>query len=343
MATDNTTLDSPNGSSCDVFVYQQAAVVLFPSFYSLVLIISVCGNTLVLLVICKKQQKFNSTAVYLLNLALSDSLFTLTLPGRIVYYILHFDWPFGDLLCRMSTLLFFANTYAGIGFMTCISLDRYLAVVHPHRLRCLRQINVVRWVCCLVWALVSAQVAPLLFRSMLQQQHGRRTCMEYFNVDGSRWMPHFLLLACVVSFCIPLVAILGSYARIHLKLRLAAGRNSAGLSRKNHRANAIILLILLTFVVCFSPYHLNVMQFMCRKMHHEVTCEELRAFKVSSQITVSLMNFNCCLDPVIYFFAIKTYKQRVMSLFRERLCTSTTATSSTASSKTTAENSSSNS
>ncbi len=48
------------------------------------------------------------------------------------------------------------------------------------------------------------------------------------------------------------------------------------------------------------------------------------------------MNFNCCLDPVIYFFAIKTYKKRVLSLFKDYLYTSG------ASSKMTAENSSSN-
>ncbi|XP_077436341.1 G-protein coupled receptor 183 [Vanacampus margaritifer] len=333
MAAGNTT----NQSSCDVLVFQRAAVVLYPIFYSLVFIFSVCGNALVLVVICQRKQKLNSTAIYLLNLALSDGLFTLTLPGRIVYYILYFDWPFGDLLCRMSTLLFFANTYAGIGFMTCISLDRYLAVVHPQRLRSLRRVKMVRWVCCLVWALVSVQVAPLLFRSMLQHHEGRRTCMEYFNLDSSQWMPHFLILACVVSFCCPLAAILSSYASVHLKLRRAAAeRNSA--SRRNQRANSIILLILLTFIVCFSPYHFNVMQFMCRRIHHEVSCEELRGFKVSSQITVSLMNFNCCLDPVIYFFAIKTYKKQMLSLFKDRLCSGSDATSSK-----TAENSSSNS
>ncbi|XP_051938460.1 G-protein coupled receptor 183 [Hippocampus zosterae] len=331
MADNNNT----NRSSCDVLVDQRAAVVLFPIFYSLVFIFSVCGNTLVLAVICQRQQKFNSTAVYLLNLALSDTLFTLTLPGRIFYYIRRFDWPFGDLLCRMSTLLFFANTYAGIGFMTCISLDRYVAVVHPQRLRGLRQVKMVRRVCCLVWALVSAQVAPLLFRNMLQYHKGRRTCMEYFNLGSSQWMPHFLLLACVVSFCCPLAAILASYARVHLKLRAATKRNSV--SRRNQRANGIILLILLTFILCFSPYHLNVMQFMCRRMHREVSCEELRGFKMSSQITVSLMNFNCCLDPVIYFFAIKTYKKQMLSLMGH-LWASTNATSST-----TAENSSSHS
>uniref|UniRef100_A0A3Q4G0S7 Si:ch211-184m13.4 n=2 Tax=Neolamprologus brichardi TaxID=32507 RepID=A0A3Q4G0S7_NEOBR len=341
MAGGNMTLDSvavpSNQSSCDVFVYQRAAVVLFPIFYSVVFIISTCGNSLVLRVICQRKQKFNSTSIYLVNLALSDALFTLALPGRITYYIRHFDWPFGDLLCKVTTLLFFTNTYAGIGFMTCISLDRYLAMVHPHRLQCLRSVKVVRRVCCLVWALVFLEVAPLLFRSMLHEHQGRRTCMEYFDFEGSRFTPYLLILACVVSFCCPLTIIMCCYAKINIKLRDAAKKNSVtGRSRRNHRANTIILLILLTFIVCFSPYHINVIQFMARKIHHQPTCEELRAFKVSLQITVSLMNFNCCLDPVIYFFAIKTYKKRVMSLFKDYLYTSG------ASSKMTAENSSSN-
>lgn len=248
--------------------------------------------------------------------------------------------------------------------MTCISLDRYLAMVHPHRLQCLRSVRVVRRVCCLVWALVSLQVAPLVFRSMLHKNQERRTCMEYFDFEGSRFTPYLLILACAISFCCPLIVILGCYAKINLKLRATAKQNSVtGRSKRNHRANTIILLILLTFIICFSPYHLNVMQFMSRKIHHQSSCEDLKAFKVSlqvgtvvihfiyyihfilhllfiiflsPQITVSLMNFNCCLDPVIYFFAIKTYKKRVMSLFKDYLYTSG------ASSKMTAENSSSN-
>ncbi|KAM6934494.1 G-protein coupled receptor 183 [Xenentodon cancila] len=335
--TANFTETSPNQSSCDVFVYQSAAVVLFPIFYSVVFIISVCSNCLVLYVICQRKQKFNSTSIYLVNLALSDALFTLALPGRIIYYIRHFDWPFGDILCRMTTLLFFTNTYAGIGFMTCISLDRYLAMVHPHRLQCLRSVKVVRRVCCLVWALVFMETAPVLFRSMLHKRLDKQTCMEYFNFEGSRSTPYFLILACVISFCCPLTIIAGCYAKVNIKLRAAAKHSSVtGRTKRNHRANVIILLILLTFIICFSPYHINIMQFMFRKITHQPTCEELRAFKTSLQITVSLMNFNCCLDPVIYFFAIKTYKKRVMSLFKDYLRTSG------ASSKMTAESSSSN-
>ncbi|KAM9343800.1 G-protein coupled receptor 183 [Pholidichthys leucotaenia] len=342
MAFGNISQDSAktslNQSNCDVFVYQRAAVVLFPIFYSVVFIISACGNCLVLRVICQRKQKLNSTSIYLVNLALSDTLFTLALPGRITYYIRHYDWPFGDLFCKLTTLLFFANTYAGIGFMTCISLDRYLAMVHPQRLQCLRSVKVVRRVCCLVWALICLQIAPLLFRSMLHEQQGKRTCMEYFNFESSRFTPYLLLLACAISFCCPLTIIVGCYAKINRKLRAAANQSSVtGRSRRNHRANTIILLILLTFIICFSPYHINVIQFMTRKIHHQPTCKELRAFKVSLQTTVSLMNFNCCLDPVIYFFAIKTYKKRVMSLFKGYLYTFAAS-----SSKITTENSSSN-
>ncbi|XP_028992672.1 G-protein coupled receptor 183 [Betta splendens] len=328
-----------NHSGCDVFVDQRAAAVLFPVFYSAVFVVSACGNGLVLCVICRRRRKLNATSVYLLNLAASDALFTLALPGRIAYYARRFDWPFGDLLCRLTTLLFFANTYAGIGFMTCISLDRYLVMVRPRRLQWLRSVKVVRRACCLIWALVSLQIAPLLFRGALRQHRGRRTCMEFLDLDGSRAAPYLLLLACALSFCVPLAVILGCYARINAALRAAAAaaRGSVtGRTRRSHRANTIILLVLLTFVACFSPYHLNVMQFMLRRIRRPPPCEQLRAFKVSLQITVSLMNFNCCLDPVIYFFAIKTYKKRVMSLFRDYLYTSG------ASSKITADNSSSN-
>ncbi|XP_064185990.1 G-protein coupled receptor 183-like [Anguilla rostrata] len=328
---------APN-ETCDVYICKETAQVLFPIFYTLIFLFSIMGNSLVLYVTCLKQQKFNSTSLYLVNLALSDTLFSLALPGRIVYYIQGFDWPFGDFLCRLTTVIFYTNTYSGIAFMTCISLDRYLAMVHPHRLLRLRKAESVRVICALVWLLVSLQTTPLLFRSMLGRSGGRRTCMEYFRLDGSPSLPYLLLLACGVSFCIPLGVILACYTQINLKLFRAAKTNplTGRSGARSHRANSVILLILLTFVLCFSPYHLNIMQFMVRKLIREPACEELKAFKMSLQVTVSLMNLNCCLDPVIYFFAIKTYKQRVMSLFKGRLSTSVP------SQKTTTDNSSSN-
>ncbi|MCI4378249.1 hypothetical protein PGIGA_G00213750 [Pangasianodon gigas] len=317
MATQSPSNESSINQTCNVFNYKESARILFPIFYIIVLVVSVSGNSLVLYITSQKKKKFNSTTLYLINLAISDTLFTLALPGRITYYIRGFDWPFGDLLCRLTAVIFYSNTYTGIAFMTCISADRYLAMVHPHRCLKLRSLKVVRGICILVWAIVFLETSPMLFRSMINEWEGQQTCMEYSNLDESPKTPYVLLLACVIGFCVPLGLILGCYSQINSKLSKMAKENPmTGKSGKSTRAKNIILLILLSFLLCFCPYHINIMQFMVRRLLKEPSCEEKKAFKMSLQITVSMMNFNCCLDPVIYFFAIKTYKQRVMSLFK---------------------------
>ncbi|XP_051564016.1 G-protein coupled receptor 183-like isoform X2 [Myxocyprinus asiaticus] len=327
--------DSNASQPCDVFIFKESAQILFPIFYSLVLIISVAGNSLVLCITCQKKQKINSTTIYLINLAISDTLFTMALPGRITYYIRRFDWPFGDYLCRLTAMIFYSNTYAGIAFMTCISVDRYLAMLHRQRCQRLRKTKVVQGICALVWVMVLLETSPLLFKSTMGEEDGHRTCMEFSNFDGQK-MAYGLLFACVIGFCVPLGLILCCYSQVNSKLSRAAKENPmTNRSGSNSRAKNMILLILLSFVVCFSPYHINIMQFLVRKLFYEPSCEDLKTLKMSLQVTVAMMNFNCCLDPVIYFFAIKTYKQRVMSLFKSYISTS-------ASSKSMQENSSSN-
>ncbi|KAK1797557.1 hypothetical protein P4O66_000850 [Electrophorus voltai] len=311
-----TSSESTTNKSCDVFIYKEAAQVLFPIFYTIVLVISILGNSLVLYITWQRKQKLNSTSLYLINLAVSDALFTLALPGRITYYVRGFDWPFGDLLCGLTAIMFYSNTYSAIAFMTCISVDRYLAMVHPHKCQSLRNTRVVRGVCAFIWVVVILETSPLLFRSLVKEFDGQRTCMEYSNLVDSPKMSYVLLFACIIGFCAPLGLILCCYSQISCKLsRMAKDNPMTCRSGKSNRAKNIILLILLSFVVCFGPYHINIMQFMVRRLLHEPSCEEKKAFKMSLQVTVSMMNFNCCLDPVIYFFAIKTYKQRVMSLF----------------------------
>ena len=102
-------------------------------FYTALLVFSALGNILALRLARQKGKKINSTGVYLVQLAASDLLFTLALPGRITYYPLDFSWPFGEGLCRLTAFILYVNTYGGVYLMTCVSVDRYLAVVRTHR------------------------------------------------------------------------------------------------------------------------------------------------------------------------------------------------------------------
>ncbi|KAB0372956.1 hypothetical protein FD755_015709 [Muntiacus reevesi] len=149
-------------NSCLAHHPPRVASVMLSLFYTALLIFAVLGNVLALRLAYQKDEKINSTGVFLVHLAASDLLFALTLPGKIAYFLLDFSWPFGEGLCRLTAFIFFLNTYSGIYLMMCVSVDRYLAVVHAPRCPRLREPGRAQLICAAVWVLATLQTAPLL-------------------------------------------------------------------------------------------------------------------------------------------------------------------------------------
>ncbi|XP_077436339.1 G-protein coupled receptor 183-A [Vanacampus margaritifer] len=308
-----------NASTCDtLYAHRRYARVFMPLVYCVVFLVGLLGNALALHVIRPNLKKMNSTTLYSLNLVISDILFTLSLPVRITYYALGFHWPLGEALCKISGLIFYINTYAGVNFMTCLSIDRYIAVVLPLRFSRLRNVSNVRYICVGVWLLVLAQTFPLLGMPMTNAEpDGFITCMEYPNFEKVDHIATILIGGVFLGYVIPVITILVCYSILCSKLHSTAKTNhlteKSGSSRK---AIGVICCVSLVFVVCYSPYHINIMQYMVRKLVSSPDCTDLTAFQVSLHITVVLMNLNACLDPFVYFFACKGYKRKLMKLLK---------------------------
>ncbi|XP_048197096.1 G-protein coupled receptor 183 [Perognathus longimembris pacificus] len=326
MANNVTTPSTTHqGNYCDLYAHHNTARILMPMHYSLVFIIGLVGNLLALVVIVQNRKKINSTTLYSTNLVISDILFTTALPTRIAYYALGFDWKIGDALCRVSALVFYINTYAGVNFMTCLSIDRFFAVVHPLRYNKIKRIEYAKGVCIFVWVLVFAQTLPLLINPMSKQEAGRTTCMEYPNFEETDSLPWILLGACFLGYVLPLLIILICYSQICYKLFRTAKRNPlTEKSGVNKKALNTIIFIIVVFVLCFTPYHVAIIQHMVKKLRfpHLLECSQRYSFQISLHITVCLMNFNCCMDPFIYFFACKGYKRKVMKMLKRQVSVS---------------------
>ncbi|XP_069828450.1 G-protein coupled receptor 183-like [Dendropsophus ebraccatus] len=319
---DNTS--SVNGNVCVLISQSSTERILFPVYYILVLIGGSCGNILAIYLILKRTKKANSSDIYITNLVVSDALFTLALPGRIAYYILHSNWLLGDWMCSLTAFIFYMNTYVGIYFMTCVSVDRYIAVVHATKYRKFRKARNAKYISLVVWCLASVQTMPLLIISMTEVVGNSMTCMEFFSFDKVPKLPQLLLAACVICYITPISVILVCYLQINVKLRKLL-KESASVDRKQHfnKAFKVILTVLVVMMLCFSPYHINIIQFMIRKLLYKSTCREDMVFKRTLQITVALMNINCCIDPIIYFFALKGYKRKIVSIFKRNVSIST--------------------
>ncbi|XP_070694163.1 G-protein coupled receptor 183-A [Pempheris klunzingeri] len=313
------TLRNDSNKTCEtLYAHRDYARILMPLFYCIVFLVGLFGNCLALHVIRPNLKKINSTTLYSLNLVVSDILFTLSLPVRIAYYALGFHWPLGEVMCKISGFIFYINTYSGVNFMTCLSVDRFIAVVLPLRFARLRKVSNVRYICVGVWLLVLAQTLPLLGMRMTNvESDGYITCMEYPNFEAVDNVATVLIGAVFLGYVIPVVTILVCYSVLCSKLHFTARNNhlteKSGRSRK---AIGVICCVSLVFVVCFSPYHIDLLQYMIRKLVSNPDCADLTAFQVSLHITVCLMNLNSSLDPFIYFFACKGYKRKLLKLLR---------------------------
>lgn len=297
-----------------------------PLAYFIIFLVGSFGNVLALYTIFSNMDKLNSSTLYSANLVVSDLLLCMALPVRALYYGLGFHWPLGEGLCKVTAMLFYANCYAGVNFMTCLAVDRFVAVALRPKLVCLRNIRNVKLICLTMWLLVLAQTLPLLSMPMTNvEPDGTVTCMEYPNFEHKvENLPYMLIGGVILGFGIPLGTILFCYSVLSRRLWLAAKANRlTERSGRTHRARTVIAGVVLVFIVCYGPYHVDLLQYMIRKLLYQPECDELRSFQISLHVTVCFMNFNSCLDPFVYFFACKGYKRKVLMLLKRQVSNST--------------------
>ncbi|KAM6953188.1 type-2 angiotensin II receptor-like [Aplochiton taeniatus] len=190
---------------------------LIPSLYSIVCVLGTFGNALAVCVLAHGSGGRRTVAnTFMLNLCVSDLLFLLSLPLWAVYYSLGYHWPFGRLACKLCGALLHLNLYASIFFITAMSVDRYLAIVHPLRSQSAREPWRAQLTCVLVWVLACACTAPIL--ALRDTHHLREYDVEacvivYPHQDwflGLAWMKMllgFLLPMAVISSCYCAIAI----------------------------------------------------------------------------------------------------------------------------------------
>ncbi|NXA40877.1 CCR10 protein, partial [Eudromia elegans] len=118
---------------CEKEAVQGFARTYQPAVYLLLSLLGAAGNGLVLLTHTRYRRAQSVSDVCLLHLALSDLLLLLTLPFAVTVTLQ--GWAPGTAACRVLQGLYALNFYSGFLFLTCISVDRYVAIVRlPHSL-----------------------------------------------------------------------------------------------------------------------------------------------------------------------------------------------------------------
>ncbi|XP_076018640.1 leukotriene B4 receptor 1-like [Genypterus blacodes] len=296
-------------STAATFVSMGSAVTAVAALIlSLVFVLGVPGNLFIIWSVLAQARKQSVTTLLILNLACADgSLMALT-PFFIIYLLLN-KWVFGNVMCKVLFYLCLANMYASIHLITLMSLYRLVAVLWPQRAVFITGRRTVLRVLAVVWVMVMVASLPaVIFRS--EREH---KCDSFHDNDGQVILQYTLEL--VLGFLIPYGVIVGSYICILRRIRQTK-------FRRHIRSEKLILAIVVIFCVFWLPYHLiNMVQVaaaLCPK-GSDVRALLTKVGMISRPVTSALAFTSSCANPVLYFFAGKSYIRREGLAFMARL------------------------
>ncbi|KAM4696137.1 cysteinyl leukotriene receptor 1 [Rhinophrynus dorsalis] len=291
---------------------------VYSTAYSMFTLFGLFGNSFALFVLFKAYNQRTSFHIYMINLAVSDLLFICTLPLRVVYYVNKGKWLFGDLLCRISSYVFYVNLYCSIFILTAMSFSRFLAIVFPVKNLRLVSVERAKWVCIGIWVFVTLTSSPFLMSGSYTDEKDNRT--KCFEPPPSTNVKKILILnyiSLTAGFIIPFTIILVCYTMI-IKTLLKNSLKKQQSSRT--KAIRMIIIVMTVFFLSFMPYHIQ------RTVHlhflnQNKTCEEQVSAQKTVVITLALAASNCCFDPLLYFFSGENFRRR-LSTFRKHSVTS---------------------
>lgn len=267
----------------------------------LVVTVGIPANVAILCTMATKIRKVSSAILYC-SLAVSDLLLLLSLFFKAHYHFHGNHWVLGEAACRVVTACFYGNLYCSAQTLGCISIKRYLAVVHPFMYKSLPKRTFTAWVSVAVWGVFGAAVVPEL---LVQQSHwipevGLITCHDVLPLrhNSHVFLLYYNLFLTIFSLLLPLVVTVVCYVRIMCEL-----------NRSHHdwamyiRASSLVFAI---FLVCFAPA--GVLHF----LHYvQLFVDGTESLYVHFKVAVCLCCLHACLDPFLFVFMSKSAGSRL--------------------------------
>lgn len=287
-----------------------------PVFYYVNFLLSYLGNGLVLFIIYKYEKLNTVTNIFLLNLVLSNILFASSLPFWATYHMS--EWTFGLALCKMVSSAYFIGFYSSILFLTLMTFDRYIAVVHAvaaakSRKKIYAIISAVT-----VWCIsIMASLKELVLQNVWSSPVSGLMCEEsgYSESVMKRWRLVSYYQQFLLFFLLPLFIVM--YCYVSITIRILSTR-----MREKCRAIKLIFVIIFTFFSCWTPYNIVILLRaieISSTSKKQVLCPESESLDYALYVTRNIAYLYCCISPVFYTFVGKKFQSHFKRLLAKKI------------------------
>ncbi|XP_053331280.1 psychosine receptor [Spea bombifrons] len=296
-----------NESAINCTIDHDLDMYMFPTIYIIVIAIGVPINCVSLYVSYQQVKKKNELGIYLFNLSFSDLLYTMTLTLWVDFSLHHDNWRFPDWVCSLSAFFMHTNLYSSAGFLTCISLDRYLAVVFPLKFSRLRTRRTALGISLIVWLIQSASKLIILVHKETFVVSRDVRCYYIFPME--KWKSTFSIINVCFGHFVPLTIMIFCYCKIYAAVK----SNQATASGDKKKIKQLLFTIVVTFIITFTPYHVVLLM---RSIWEPGNCLFAKKMFSPYKITLALSSLNCIADPLLYCFVSETGRADLKSIAR---------------------------
>nr|XP_020443851.1 leukotriene B4 receptor 1-like [Monopterus albus] len=300
-------LDNSTSFKNETIVDNPTATAMGALIMTLAFLLGLPGNAFVIWSILTRARKQTVTTLLILNLAIADGFLMALTPFFIIYLVLK-KWVFGREMCKILFYLCLVNMYASLQLIMVMSIYRLVAVLFPQRISAITRQRTVMRLLVVVWVLVMvASVPAIIFRDVRNN-----VCSSFHDKNSHVVLQYTPEL--VLGFLLPYGVILVSYICILRRIRQTK-------FRRRIRSEKLILAIVLTFCFFWLPYHIvNIVQISWASSPEGPVKGILgKIWQRSRAVTSSIAFISSCANPVLYFFAAKSYIRREGLAFMARL------------------------
>ncbi|XP_032588020.1 dopamine D2-like receptor isoform X4 [Drosophila mojavensis] len=197
--------------------YWALILILFP-------ILTLFGNILVILSVCRERSLQTVTNYFIVSLAIADLLVAVVVMPFAVYFLVNGAWALPNVVCDFYIAMDVICSTSSIFNLVAISIDRYIAVTQPIKYAKHKNSRRVCLTILLVWAISAAIGSPIVLGLNNTPNREPDVC-AFYNAD-------FILYSSLSSFYIPCIIMVFLYWNIFKALRSRARKQRA--ARKPH-------------------------------------------------------------------------------------------------------------
>ncbi|CAG2163302.1 unnamed protein product [Oppiella nova] len=289
--------------------------------YSLIILVSLCGNLLVVKVIAfGKRKMLTTTNILIASLAFSDIVMTaFNIPFNVARLLLE-SWPFGAFLCVSVPFVQVTCVYVSTFTMTVIAFHRWWTLRRADVSRSLTKFQLLVTIGS-TWLLAATLAIPhSVFNKTIvipTIKNMVRCEVDYPDIDF-RFPLWLSVEAFTTQYFVPLSITIWLYIKIGViinKQGMIAGQSTDERKRLQSEARkrriVMLILVVTVFAICWLPlnlYHLLV--------DFELISRHYNIFLVCHWFAMS----SVCYNPFIYCYLNNSFKNGAKKFYHFILC-----------------------